>query len=74
MKRQKIERNSSEECLKEQICDMIKRSPFSVSSLKVDDRCFGNVRLELSNSALSFRFIQDRGDIYVEKSASQTAQ
>ena len=60
--------------LNDQICQLLQNTPYAVKYLSIDDKHFGNVYLELSDSIRDFRFIQDRGDVYVEKKIAGVTQ
>ena len=53
--------------LKNQILEIMKNSSFEFVSLLIDNKHFGNVIIIISNNSGFVRFIEDRGDIYIEK-------
>lgn len=74
MRIRKNNKSQLTEQLKEQIFELLKHSSYKIVTLKIDDSCFGNVYLELSNATSFLRFIQDRGDVYVERRAANKIQ
>lgn len=70
----KRHREQSAEQLKCQIYELVADSPYAVKLLEVNDRYFGNVHLVLQNETSDVRFIQDRGDVYVERKAIDAVQ
>lgn len=60
--------------LRLKIYNMIEQSPYHIISFHIDEKRFGNVFLELQNHSQQIRFIQDRGDVYVEKKGVNNVQ
>lgn len=74
MKIKKRDQNRLDEQLKLQVSELLERSSYELIYLEVNDRCFGNVYLELGTSTSSVRIIQDRGDVFVERKAVNASQ
>jgi len=55
--------------LYQQIMGVLIKSQYSLNSLKVDDEHFGNAIAVIysNNGEKTYRFIHDRGDIYIEE-------
>lgn len=60
--------------LRQKVYSMVEQSPYHIISFHIDEKHFGNVFLELQNHSQQIRFIQDRGDIYVEKKTINNIQ
>lgn len=69
----RYQKQSSEQ-LKGKVYEVVADSPYEVKLLEVNDGCFGNVHLVLQNETSDVRFIQDRGDVYVERKAIDAVQ
>lgn len=69
MKKEKSFQSPLSEQLREQLEAVLGQSAYEIRSLTIDDMRFGNVVLEIGNENHEVRFIQDRGDVYVEKRA-----
>lgn len=61
--------NKKENELRTEIINIIKNTQYDIIEFFIDDKSFGNIVLVIDDGRNQVRFIQDRGDIYVERRA-----
>lgn len=59
--------NKKENELRTEIINIIKNTQYDIIEFFIDDKSFGNIVLVIDDGRNQVRFIQDRGDIYVER-------